>query len=40
MLKRYEYWSKNGIKWTKWFKWDGEKLKSPFKKLKVEYRDE
>jgi len=40
MLKRYQYWSKDGIIWTNWFKWDGEKLPSPFKKLKVEYKDE
>ena len=26
--------------WTNWFNWDGPKLPSPFKKLKVEYRDE
>ena len=40
MLKRYQYWSRDGIVWTDWFKWDGEKMPSPFKKLKVEYKDE
>lgn len=40
MQKRYQYWSKDGIVWTDWFNWDGPKLPSPFKKLKVEYRDE
>ena len=40
MKKRYQYWSKDGIVWTNWFNWDGPKLPSPFKKLKVEYRDE
>lgn len=40
MLKRYQYWSKDGIAWTDWFKWDGEKLPSVSKRLKVEYKDE
>ena len=40
MLKRYQYWSREGIVWTDWFKWDGPKMPSPFKKLKVEYKDE
>ena len=40
MLKRYQYWSREGIVWTDWFKWDGPKMTSPFKKLKVEYKDE
>jgi len=40
MKKRYQYWSKDGIVWTKWFNWNGEPLPSPFKKLKVEYKDE
>ena len=22
ILKRYEYWSKEGKKWTDWFKWE------------------
>ena len=40
MKKRYQYWSKDGIVWTNWFNWDGPKLPSPFKKLKVEYNEE
>lgn len=40
MQKRYQYWSKDGIVWTDWFNWEGEKLPSPFKKLKVEYRED
>jgi hypothetical protein len=39
MKKRYQYWSKDGIVWTDWFEWNGSKMPSPFKKLKVEYRD-
>lgn len=39
MYKRYQYWGKNGITWTDWFKWSGPKLPSPFKKLKVEYTE-
>ena len=39
MQKRYQYWSKDGIIWTDWFEWDGPKMPSPFKKLKVEYKD-
>lgn len=40
MLKRYEYWSAKGKVWTDWFKWDGAKLKSPIKNLKVEYKED
>ena len=40
MLKRYQYWSSEGIKWTKWFKWTGDKLPSPIKNLKVEYKED
>ena len=40
MLKRYEYWSNKGKVWTKWFRWNGEKLPSPIKSLRVEYKDE
>ena len=40
MLKRYEYWSSEGKVWTKWFKWDGPKMPSPMKGLKVEYKEE
>jgi hypothetical protein len=39
MKKRYQYWGKDGITWTDWFEWDGPKILSPFKKLKVEYKD-
>lgn len=41
MLKRYQYWSRDGIVWTKWFKpFSEEKTPSLMKKLKVEYKDE
>ena len=40
MEKRYEHYTKNGIEWTSWFEWDGEKYKWQLKnKLKNEYRD-
>jgi len=40
LLKRYQYWSKDGIVWTDWFEWNSTKMSSPFKKLKVEYKDD
>ena len=24
IYKRYQYWSKDGIKWTNWFKWNSD----------------
>lgn len=40
MEKRYEHYTKNGIEWTDWFEWDGEKYKWQLKnKLRNEYRD-
>ena len=24
MMKRYEYWSKNGKTWSKWFNWNSD----------------
>lgn len=37
--KRYEYWTKEGKKWTPWFEYDGEKFPWQLKnKLKNEYR--
>ena len=39
MEKRYEYWSREGKKWTEWFKYNGEKYKWQLKnKLRNEYR--
>ena len=39
MEKRYEFWSREGKKWTEWFEYDGEKYKWQLKnKLKNEYR--
>jgi len=41
MLKRYQYWSKEGIKWTKWFKWRSDLRPTiQINKLKNEYKDE
>ena len=42
MLKRYQYYSRDGICWTDWFKWDSDsrdpwQLKSS--KLRNEYKD-
>lgn len=38
--KRYQYWSKDGIRWTEWFNYDGEKYPYQLgKKLKNEYKD-
>ena len=39
MEKRFQYYSKEGIVWTNWFPWDGEKYKWQLKnKLKNDYR--
>ena len=39
MEKRYEYWTREGKKWTEWFEYDGEKFPWQLKnKLKNEYR--
>ena len=39
MEKRYEFWSREGKKWTEWFEYDGEKYKWQLKnELKNEYR--
>lgn len=41
MLKRYQYYSREGIVWTDWFKYEGEKYIWQLKnKLKNEYKDE
>lgn len=40
-LKRYQYWSSNGIVWTDWFPWTGERYPWQLKnKLKNEYKDD
>ena len=42
-LKRYQYFSRDGIKWTKWFKliFDKDRPKYQFgKKLLNEYKDD
>lgn len=40
MQKRYQYWSKEGIRWTEWFNYDGEKYPYQLgKKLRNEYKD-
>ena len=37
--KRYEYFSRQGKKWTEWFNYDGEEYKWQLKnKLRNEYR--
>lgn len=39
--KRYQFWSENGIKWTKWFKWNST-LNEKFQlknKLLNEYKE-
>lgn len=39
-MKRYQYWSNDGIKWTEWFEWEST-LKPTYqlgKKLKNEYK--
>lgn len=39
MQKRYEFWSREGKKWTEWFDYDGEQFPWQLKnKLKNEYR--
>ena len=39
MEKRYEYWTREGKKWTEWFDYDGEKFPWQLKnKLRNEYR--
>ena len=41
MLKRYQYYSSNGIRWTEWFTWDSE-LKEKYQlknKLLNEYKE-
>ena len=47
MQKRYQYWSKDGLVWTKWFDWDTDYMpefqmedRRIFCRLKNEYRDE
>ena len=47
IYKRYEYWSKEGKKFTDWFKWDSDikpelqmNDKRIFCRLKNEYKDE
>lgn len=44
--RRYQYWSRNGIVWTKWFEYTTKKTlkellkqKPIFKYLKEEYRE-
>ena len=40
--KRYQYYSKDGIKWTEWFNWPHENYKPEWQlknKLKNEYRN-
>lgn len=40
MYKRYQYWSKDGIVWTDWFKCTfNRETTNVNKKLKVEYDD-
>lgn len=37
--KRYQYWTKDGIKWSKWFDYNGPKYTWQLQnKLKNEYR--
>lgn len=39
MKKRYQYYAKDGIKWSKWFDYNGEEELWQLKgKLKNEYR--
>lgn len=36
--KRYQYWSRDGIRWTEWFKWTGDRDPWQLKnKLRNEY---
>lgn len=40
MMKRYQYWTRDGIRWTEFFEYDGPKLPWQMKnKLRNEYRD-
>lgn len=40
MMKRYEYFTKDGKQWSEWFDYNGEKYPWQLKgKLKNEYRD-
>ena len=40
LQKRYEYYTREGIKWTKWFNYEGTLEPYQFgKKLKNEYRE-
>ena len=40
LYKRYQYYAKDGIKWTKWFVFDGIQNKYQLgKKLKNEYKE-
>ena len=39
--KRYQYYARDGLHWTDWFKWTGSKDPWQLKnKLKNEYKDE
>ena len=39
MEKRYQYFTRDGIEWTPWFKYDGEQFKWQLKgKLLNEYK--
>lgn len=42
IYKRYQHWSKDGIVWSKWFPYNGERYKYQLKSggLLNEYRDE
>lgn len=46
-FKRFEYWSREGKKWTKWFPWDSDFMpemqlndRRIFSRLKNEYKEE
>jgi hypothetical protein len=41
IYKRYQYYSKTGVTWSKWFPWDSnDKPKIQLGKLLNEYKDE
>ena len=47
MKKRYQYWSKDGLKWTDWFDWDVDFMpefqindRRIFCRLKNEYKED
>ena len=47
MKKRYQYWSKDGLVWTKWFDWDSDYMpelqmndRRTFCRLKNEYKED